>query len=185
MTVDEGKTLGQAIDEIIKALQPLNGESRITALKAASDHLKIQAQGFGFDSESSALDQVKEEPSTKQNKVIDIRTLKEQKSPSKVNEMAALVAYYLSETASQEERKNEVDVEDMEKYFKQASFRLPNKRMVLHNAKKAGYFEALGNGKFKLNPVGYNLVAHSLPKGDKKRVLQNRKRKTTRKSKRK
>ena len=36
--------------------------------------------------------------------------------------------------------------------------------MTLTNAKNAGYFESVGEGKFKLNAVGYNLVAYSLPK---------------------
>jgi hypothetical protein len=33
------------------------------------------------------------------------------------------------------------------------------------NAKNAGYFESAGGGRYKLNTVGYNLVAHNLPRG--------------------
>jgi len=81
--------------------------------------------------------------------------------------MAAVVAYYLQELAPEEERKSEVDVSDMEVYFKQAGFPLPRvPRVILQNAKAAGYFNSAARGKFKLNPVGYNLVAHNLPRGE-------------------
>jgi Transmembrane secretion effector len=38
--------------------------------------------------------------------------------------------------------------------------------MTLTNAKNAGYLNALERGRFKLNPVGHNLVAHKLPSRD-------------------
>lgn len=160
----ETKTLGQAIDEIIKALQSLDVESKITAIKATCDHLKIELPGTKLISAAPPSKQ-SDQSSGESGRVIDIRTLKLEKSPSTANEMAALVAYYLGELIPENERKAEVEVSDMEKYFKQAPYPLPkNPQMLLHNAKKAGYFEPLGNGKFKLNPVGYNLVVHSLPK---------------------
>ena len=37
--------------------------------------------------------------------------------------------------------------------------------MTLPNAKSAGYFDAVGNGEYKLNAVGHNLVVHSMPRG--------------------
>src|SRR5437016_4954554 len=57
---------------------------------------------------------------------LDIRQLTEQKRPDSANEMAALVAYYLSEIAGPNERSDTVDTADMEKYFKQARYKLPN-----------------------------------------------------------
>lgn len=79
--------------------------------------------------------------------------------------MAATVAYYLTEVAPTSERKDEVDTEDMVKYFKQAGFPLPKApRMLLTNAKNSGYFDSGTAGGYKLNPVGYNLVAHNLPR---------------------
>jgi hypothetical protein len=35
---------------------------------------------------------------------------------------------------------------------------------VLVDARGAGYFDSAGRGKYKLNPVGHNLVVHKLPK---------------------
>ncbi|MFH0776249.1 MAG: hypothetical protein V1936_01395 [Patescibacteria group bacterium] len=97
-------------------------------------------------------------------KVIDIKTLREEKNPSTANQMALIVAYYLSEKAGAGEKKDSINADDIEKYFKQASFTLPRKaKYTLVNAKNAGYLEALGGGEYKLNPVGYNLVVHKLP----------------------
>jgi hypothetical protein len=160
------KTLGQAIDEIIEALGGFDQPTQITAIRAACDHLKIRAPArTEASSNSSAVAAVGTSASAEQGQLTDARALKELKKPTSANEMAALVAFYLSETASNE-RKTDVEVADMERYFKQASFPLPRKpAMLLSNAKNAGYFDMLGNGKYRLNAVGYNLVAHNLPRG--------------------
>jgi hypothetical protein len=79
--------------------------------------------------------------------------------------MAAVVAFYLSEVAPSDERRNAINVSDVQKYFKQAGFKLPKiPAKALLNAAAAGYFDPVGNGMYRLNPVGYNLVAHGLPK---------------------
>lgn len=78
--------------------------------------------------------------------------------------MACLVAYYLQEVAPEGERKDFINSADLEKYFKQANFKLPQRvQQVLPEAKSSGYFDSAGRGEYKLNAVGYNLVAHSLP----------------------
>ena len=81
--------------------------------------------------------------------------------------MTALVGYYLSEVAPAPLRKDVLTVEDVKKFFKQANFRLPKRpQMALVNAKNAGYLDPTGeSGSYRLNPVGYNLIAHSLPAG--------------------
>jgi len=78
--------------------------------------------------------------------------------------MAALVAYYLSEAAPEGVRKQTINTDDIKTYFKQAPFKLPSRpEQTLLNAKNAGYFDSVGGGQYKLNPVGYNLVVHNLP----------------------
>jgi hypothetical protein len=97
--------------------------------------------------------------------VISIRDLKDEKKPKSSNQMAALVAYYLSEVAADPDRKSSVNTADLEKYFKQAGFKLPNILSgTLPNAAAAGYFDSIGGGLYRLNPVGYNLVAHGMPR---------------------
>jgi hypothetical protein len=108
--------------------------------------------------------------------VTDIRSLREAKGPRTANEMAALVAYYVSELAPEEDRKSSIATEDLEKYFKQAQYPLPGAmRVVLGSAKAAGYLDSADRGQYRLNPVGYNLVVHGLPaEGDS--AARNRRR---------
>jgi len=104
---------------------------------------------------------------TSLSEITHIRHLKELKKPKTAIEMAALVAYYLSDLAPQNERKSTVTTKDMETYFKIASYRLPTAlQQLLGNAKNAGYFDLVGAGEYKLNAVGYNLVVHNLPRGE-------------------
>ena len=119
---------------------------------------------------------------------VDIRSFGQEKSPRSANERVAVVGYYLSELAPAEERKAEISAGDITKYFKQAAFPLPGAaRMTLVNAKNAGYLDAgTERGTYRLNPVGHNLVAHSLPiattttlpasgRGNRKRARKSKK----------
>jgi hypothetical protein len=156
---NEKLTLGQAIDRIIDILNALDPEARKTAVSAACSHLDIKIEG-----EQVSVEAVREVTVDKEKKRIDIRTLKEQKKPVSAKQMACVVAYYLQELADEKEKKTAISTKDIETYFKQAGFRLPEALgQVLRNAKASGYFDSVGSGKFKLNAVGYNLVAHGLP----------------------
>ncbi len=101
-----------------------------------------------------------------QDHVTDIRAVKEQKRPGSAVEMAALVAYYLTELAPPSERSATLTRSLLTKYFKQAGYPLPqHPNMTLVNAKNAGYLDATNKtGSYVLNPVGYNLAAHGLPR---------------------
>lgn len=164
------KTIGAAIDEIVAALQGLDEPARATAVRAACEHLGVvppQAASIPPSGEeppppASASGDPTPPPAPP---VTDIRTLKEQKRPTSAREMACVVAYYLDSLAPPNERKTDVTINDMEKYFKQAGFRLPKRiAQLLVDAKFSGYFDSAGHGKYRLNPVGHNLVVHSLPK---------------------
>jgi len=74
------------------------------------------------------------------------------------------VAYYLTEKAPETDRKNTIGTSEIQKYFKQAGFRLPSSpRLTLHQGKNAGYLDQATRGHYKLNPVGFNLIEHGLP----------------------
>ena len=116
----------------------------------------------------------------------DIRSLTDEKQPSSAIEMVAVAAYYISELAPEDERRDTINMSSVRKYFKQAGFRLPSRpEYTLPNAMGAGYFERAGRGEFRLNPVGYNLVVHGLPKAAAKGRTAPRKTATRKKSTRK
>lgn len=108
----------------------------------------------------------------------DIRSFAAAKQPQTLNEKVAVVAYYLAQLASATERRNFITSDDIKPYFIQAHFELPTgpANMTLTNAKNAGYLNALERGRYKLNSVGHNLVAHKLPGRDapKKRTTKQK-----------
>jgi hypothetical protein len=164
------KTLGQAIDEIIDALKSLDEPSRSVAIHAACNHLGIEqaarAPGEGQSRvESSTERDENDRPIQPRQQANDIRHFKELKQPSTALEMACVVAYYLQSVAPAEIRKPTVNAADIDQYFRQGDFPLPKRLgQLLPDAKAAGYFDSVGRGAYKLNPVGHNLVAHRLPR---------------------
>jgi hypothetical protein len=163
----------KAIGDVLALLDPLTGPARERVMAYV-----INALNIGIVAPTAELPQqhaptppvldsnqsVGTTPPVLQRTNVDIRSLRESKQPRSAVEMAAVVAYYLSESAPDGERKDAIGAADLDKYFKQAGFRLPKKQnMTLVNAASAGYFDRVGQGQYKLNPVGYNLVAHNLP----------------------
>jgi hypothetical protein len=174
----------EAIRTVSSALQPLDdlGKQRVIdyvlkrfGLMASQLKPPIQAPSIP----KSAQDFLAE---TSLSKITHILQLKELKKPKTAIEMAALVAYFLSDLAPEpeNERKSTVTTKDMETYFKIANYRLPTAlQQLLGNAKNAGYFDLVRTGEYKLNAVGYNLVVHNLPRGelDKSTVAKRSQRK--------
>jgi len=167
-TETKSKSLGQAIDEVIAALEGLDIQSRATAIKAACEHLKVEGVAntgkLADGGNGSGGGDVKN--STASGGVVDIKTLKNEKQPGSAIEMACVVGYYLQNIAPTDEKKSAIKGEDIDKYFRQAGYPLPKaKGQLLIDAKSSGYFDSAGVGAYKLNAVGYNLIAHSLPRG--------------------
>lgn len=164
------KTLGSAIDDVIASLEPLDESSRRIAVRAACERLGIvlleatpQAAAAGPPHTTPHVPAI---TGTARPEATDIRSFAQQKRPSTAVERAVLVAFYLAERAPEAERKDTIDKQDLKKYFKQAGFPLPKRpEATLVHAKDAGYLDAVGEGKYRLNPVGYNLIAHNLPRG--------------------
>jgi hypothetical protein len=83
----EPKSIGAAIDELIAALEPLDATARMTAIRAACDHLAIKVEGVsalsgGLNAGGGGSSAI-EHPT-------DIRTFKQQKAPSSANVTVAL-----------------------------------------------------------------------------------------------
>lgn len=179
MDKPEKKSIGSAIDEIISALTDLDDITKLVAVKAACELLGIN---LGISNNQTIPIQNQKQPITDnpeinspeqgdkpQLPIQDIRSFKDDKQPSNGIEMACLVAYYLENLVAEDESSVDIGKADLEKYFKQASFPLPKvPSQTLVDAKSAGYFDSTSKrGRYKLNPVGYNLVAHTLPRSKK------------------
>lgn len=163
----------KAMNAVVAALKGLKDEERRRVLEYVLGRfgaVPLQAQiAPAMPAASAALSLTPTPPAA--GAIHDIRTLKETKNPRSANEMAALVAYYVSELAPPAEKKQEINKTDIERYFKGGGFKLTSKAgQTLVNAKHAGYLDAGSDaGQYKLNPVGYNLVVHRLGVDGEKR----------------
>lgn len=168
------ETLAQVSSTIVKLLEPLSSEERTRVMQAAllllGDAPLATAPASDSsppiqppDTKNEAPDAPIQKPEAKPA-LKDVRSFFEVKKPKSQVEAAATIAYFLSELAPADERSEVIDNETFEKYCKLAKFELPNSPRTLANTKAAGYLESAGRGKYKLNAVGHNLVAHRLPR---------------------
>jgi hypothetical protein len=159
----------KAIGDVLAALEPLPGPARERVVEYVTRALGIAALPTPSRSDPiPEIDQVLPPPpgATPAVAVTDIRSLKEAKQPRSANEMAAIVGYYVSELAPAGEQRDTIDTSDLDRFFKQAQYPLPSRiDNTLPNAAAAGYFDNAERGRYRLNPVGYNLVVHNLPSG--------------------
>ena len=169
----------EAIKSMLQALTPLSPKARVSVLDYISKRLDIAMPEAAQQSDAGGGTAADTSPPAPEGGV-HIKDLKAQKKPRSANEMAALVAYYLANLAPQADRKKTVNQKDIETYFKIAGFTPPKQiRVTLPNAKAAGYFDSVGEGEYKLNAVGQNLVVHSMPRGKGTEQKARRARKKT------
>jgi hypothetical protein len=162
----------KAMATLLSVLEPLSETARENVIAYVFRRLGIKpapesqprAAHFGTVGHEQAPAEV-HSLQVKQQAVVDIRQLKEQKQPSTALEMVALTAYYLEHLAPAEQRRAYITADDIKPFFLQADFPLPKAApaMTLVNAKNAGYLDSAARGQYRLNPVGHNLVAHKLP----------------------
>jgi hypothetical protein len=103
------------------------------------------------------------EPSPARRGQVDARSFFREKAPSSQSEAISVATYYLTELAPPEMRAPAIDARGATEVFKQARYPLPKRiAQVLVNAQNAGYLVRVGSGEYKLSPVGFNLVEHTL-----------------------
>src|SRR5207302_4043805 len=111
----------RAIGTILAALEELDGESIQRVFDYVSNRLSINfGRALSIPAKTSVASGPLGEPSHLAQRTISVRDLREQKRPESSNQMAAIVAYYLSEVAESTERKESINASDLERYFKQA-----------------------------------------------------------------
>lgn len=102
--------------------------------------------------------------------IVSIREFVAQKNPRSDNQFAAAVAYYYRFEAPESERKDAVGAADLQEACRQAGRnRLGDPGKTLRNAHSVGLLDKAGEaGNYKINTVGENLVAMTLPGGTEK-----------------
>jgi hypothetical protein len=99
-----------------------------------------------------------------QHRPTDIKSFVDTKQPKSDVQFAAVVAYYYRFEAPAETRKDAIEAQTLQEGARLAGRRRPPKPlMTLNNAKKLGYLDSAERGQFRINTVGENLVAMTLP----------------------
>lgn len=94
----------------------------------------------------------------------DIKGFVQEKHPKSDVQFATVVAYYYRFEASENHRKESITTKDLEEATRHVNWdRFPRVDIPLSNAVKQGYLDRVGKGAFRINAVGENLVAMSLP----------------------
>jgi hypothetical protein len=156
----------KAISTVMDALSPLDPEAREHVLEFVVKRLGMATLKPPAAPAAPVIPGHTPPPPVPAAVGADIRSFAAIKAPKTLNEKVAVMAFFLSQLAGPDERRDYITSEDIKPYFIQADFELPTgpANMTLTNAKNAGYLNALERGQYKLNSVGHNLVAHKLPK---------------------
>lgn len=170
MATEQDKEL-EAIGAIMKALSELDAPQQKSALEYVMGRLGVKVSrtdsGEQFAPPKDDVARDGQVPKVRDREMVDIRTLKDEKKPKSAIQMAVLVAYYLARIVPADQRVDVIGTAEIDKYFDQAKYPLPkNSGVLLGDAKRAGYLESAERGKYKLNPVGYNLAAHNMGSGN-------------------
>lgn len=96
--------------------------------------------------------------------VTDIKSFVSSKDPKSDNQFAATVAYFYRFAAPQNERRDSITAEVLQEATRLSGrARLGDPGKTLRNAKDMGYLDVSDRGEYKINTVGENLVAMTLP----------------------
>jgi hypothetical protein len=148
-----------AAKKIVETLKGLDPASQSRAMRFASETLGLQqAPVLG---PTTALTTVSVQGAERAS---DIRQFVAAKAPKSDLQFAAVVAYFYRFEAPEDKRQDRINAEILEEATRQAGrSRLKKPYFTLNNAKNAGYLDAVGKAHFRINAVGENLVAMTLP----------------------
>jgi hypothetical protein len=170
MSTPPTKSPLEAAQKIVTELTGMAPEQQTLALKFATETLglKLPATSLQVVAAAQALpppiQQQAPLAAVTTGHSLDIKSFTANKSPKSDQQFAALVAYFYQFEARPEERKDAIDAGTMKDAARLAGrSQVSSWNMTLNNAKRSGYLDTDGTGKFKLSSVGENLVAITLP----------------------
>jgi hypothetical protein len=179
-TVDDFAT-AKAVADLLKGLDP---DRQARVLRWVSESLGIvtplesRSEPPARRSGNAELNRV-----TTPGATIDIKSFVASKDPKSDNQFAATVAYFYRFEAPQNQRRESITAEILQEATRLAGrSRLGDPGKTLRNAKDMGYLDAADRGEYRINSVGENLVAMTLP-GQGRMVPAKTPRKQTRSKK--
>lgn len=148
-------TLGDATVEVKGAERGVVAIVEALSNMLAGTNPRVAPKGDGGSASDS--------PSRSPRRAVDARTFFAEKDPSTQKEAVTVAAFYLAELAPDDMRSITIDAKKAQEVFRHAKRKLPQAMgQLLVDASKTGYLDRVGPGEYKLNPVGFNLVEHTL-----------------------
>ena len=153
-----------AAKAIVETLKDVDKQLQAQAIRFACESLGVDSPVQGRPMAGSSSMPAPPSPSANPTHSTDIKQFTAAKAPKSDQQFAAVVAYFYRFEASEPERRETIDAKALEDAARKAQRKRPsNARMTLTNAKNAGYLDLVGRGDYKINSVGENLVAMTLP----------------------
>lgn len=175
---DAAKAISEQLKDMDKERQ-----QRILRWVAESLGLPLHIKAHeGHVEKPAGHEQVLHIPPPPSSGQVDVKIFVNSKKPKSDVQFATTIAYYYQFEANSAERKQTIDskmLQDAARLCGRDRFKRP--LMTLTNAKNQGYLDAAGRGEFRINTVGENLVAMTLPGSESERKSIRRSRKAARK----
>ncbi|MFA6266397.1 MAG: hypothetical protein WC670_11890 [Pseudolabrys sp.] len=148
---------------IVETLRKLERPQQERAMRFASESLGLKNTPAASAVESKSKDAAPARPiGASDQRPSDIKQFAAQKAPKSDQQFAAVVAYYYQFEAPQAEKRETINLDVLANAARLVNRKRPT-RFVLNNAKNSGYLDAVSAGEFRINTVGENLVAITLP----------------------
>lgn len=165
-----------AVKNITEILKPFEQNDRDRIVRWVFE--KLGQIYFGEDVRKKQQDVIPANSQIIQSTATDIKSFVASKNPQSDNHLVAVIAYYNRFIAPETTRKEAIDKEDIANACRMAGVEIPTHMpQVLVNSFRAGLLDKIDTGVYKINTVGENLVAMTLPG-----KIENR-RKTSKKEK--
>lgn len=147
---------------IVETLKKLERAQQERALRFASEALGLKSSPQ-IEPRPAAPNPAATSPTLSLvGRTTDIKQFTALKSPKSDQQFAAVVAYFYQFEAPPTEKRETINAEVLANAARLVNRERPT-RHVLNNAKNSGYLDLVGAGEFKINTVGENLVAITLP----------------------
>jgi hypothetical protein len=151
---------------IVETLNKLDKAQQERALRFASESLGLQSaspkQSSSVIAPAPHIGSGSSPQPQPQGRATDIKQFTTSKAPKSDQQFATVVAYYYRFEAPAEQRRETINAEVLSDAARLVVRKRPT-RFALTNAKNQGYLDSAGAGEYRINTVGENLVAITLP----------------------
>lgn len=166
MSTGDGTSDFETASKISALLRPVSKDRQQKILRWVAEDLDVSLAGGESSTSGIAPSNVSRYSPTQQapSRIIDIKSFVAAKNPRSDMQFAAVVAYYYRFEAPPDESLESISPEVLQNAARLANrHRLSRPRQTLVNAKAQGYLDLVERGQYRINSVGENLVAMTLP----------------------